>query len=53
MWWKGNTYELLVGLQIGAATVENSLEIPKKIKMEVPYDPAIPLLEFIWRNLKH
>ena len=27
----------------GAATVENSMEIPQ-LKMDLPYDPAIPLL---------
>ena len=30
MWRKGNT--LLVGMQTGAATVENSMETPQKIK---------------------
>ena len=32
MWRKGNPFALLVGMQIGAATVENSMELPKKIK---------------------
>ena len=32
MWTKGNTFALLVRLQIGAATVENSTERPQKIK---------------------
>ena len=32
MWRKGNPHTLLVRLQIGAATVENSMEIPQKIK---------------------
>ena len=32
MWRKGNPYTLLVGMQIGASTVENSTEIPQKIK---------------------
>ena len=35
----------LVGMQTGAATVENSMEIPQKkktqLKMELPFDPAI------------
>ena len=31
MWRKGNPCALL-GMQIGAATVENSMEFPKKIK---------------------
>ena len=32
MWRKGSPFALLVGMQIGAATVENSVEIPQKIK---------------------
>ena len=26
------------------ATMENSMEVPKTLKIELPYDPAIPLL---------
>lgn len=26
------------------AALENSMEVPPKIKIELPYDPAIPLL---------
>ena len=45
MWRKGNPFALLVGMQIGAATVESSMEIPqKKLKLDLPFDPAIPLL---------
>ena len=32
MWRKGNPFALLVGMQVGAATVESSMEIPQKIK---------------------
>ena len=32
MWKKGNPYALLVGMYIGAATMENSMEVPQKIK---------------------
>ena len=31
-------------MQVGAATLENSVEIPQEIKIELPYDPAIALL---------
>ena len=34
----------MVGLSIGATTVENSMEIPQKTKHRLPFDPAIPLL---------
>ena len=43
-WKKGNTPALLVGMQLGAGTVESSTELLKKLKTELPYDPAIPLL---------
>ena len=32
MWRKGNPHVLLVGMQIGAATVGNSMEFPQNIK---------------------
>ena len=32
MWRKGNPFALLVGMQIGATTVESSMEISQKIK---------------------
>ena len=31
-------------MQAGAATLENSMEVPQKLKIELPYDPAIALL---------
>ena len=44
VWKKGNPLTLLVGMQASTATMENSMEIPKKLEIELPYDPAIPLL---------
>ena len=44
LWRKGNPPTLLVGMQTSSATMENSVEIPKKLQIELPYDPAIPLL---------
>ena len=32
MWRKGNPHALLVGMQTGAATVENSMAFPQKSK---------------------
>ena len=32
------------GMQTGAAAVENSMRSLKKLKMDLPEDPAIPLL---------
>ena len=47
---KGNPSALLVGMQTGEATVENSMEFPQKTKMELPFDPAIPLLGLYPKN---
>ena len=33
---KEKTFALLVGMQTGTATLENSLEVPQKIKVELP-----------------
>ena len=38
------SFALLVGMQAAAATLENRMEVPQKIKIELPYDPAITLL---------
>ena len=47
---KGNPSALLMGMQTGAATVENSMEFPRKIKVELPFDLAIPLLGLYPKN---
>ena len=44
VWRKGNIVTLLVGIHIGTTTVENSMKAPQKTKIELPYDPSIPLL---------
>ena len=44
MWKKWNPLKLLVGMYIGATIMENSMEGPQKTKIELLYDPAIPLL---------
>jgi len=44
VWRKGNPLTLLVGMQTSTATMENSVEFLKKMEIELPYDPAIPLL---------
>ena len=52
MWRKGKPSALLVGMQSGAATVGNSMELPQKTKMELPFDLAIPLLGLYPKNSK-
>ena len=44
MWRKGNPLILLVGMYIGATTMEESIEFPYNLKIELQYNPAIPLL---------
>ena len=52
MWRKGNPSVLLVGMQTGAATVERKQYgiSSKKLKMDLPFDPAIPLLGLYPKN---
>ena len=40
MWRKGNPLTLLVGMQGGAATLENSVEIPQEIKNRASLRPC-------------
>ena len=44
VWRKENPPTLFEGVWIGATTMENSMEVPQKLKTELPYDPAILLL---------
>ena len=39
-------------MQTGAAAVENSVEIPQKVKIRPPYNPAIALLGICPKNTK-
>ena len=41
MWRNGNPLALLVGMQTGATALENRVEVLKKLKIELPYNPAI------------
>ena len=43
----------MVGMSIGVATVEESMEVPQKLKIELSYDPAIPLLEMYLKKQKN
>ena len=35
---------VLVGMWIGAATIEDSMEVSQKLKIELLYDPVVPIL---------
>ena len=50
MWSKGNPSALLMGMQTGATTVENSMEFPQKTKDGTAFDSAIPLLVLYAEN---
>ena len=43
-WRKGNPLTLLVGMQTSTATMRTVWRFLKKLEIELPYDPAIPLL---------
>ena len=49
-WRKGNPCALFMGMQICAATMKNSMEGPQKLKIELPFDPVIPLLDIYLKN---
>ena len=46
VWREGNPLTLLVGMRTSTATMENSgfLRSLRKLEIELPYNPAIPLL---------
>ena len=47
LWRKGYLFALLVGLQIGAATMENSVEVPKKMNTRTIICPSNPIPEYL------
>ena len=45
VWKKVNPFTLLIGMQTSTSTMENRvLRFLQKLEIELPYDPAIPLL---------
>jgi hypothetical protein len=44
MWIKGNPYTLLVRMQIGRVIMHHSMEVPKKLTIELPYNLLMSLL---------
>ena len=51
MWRKGNIFALMVRMQTGVATLENSMEVPQKVNTML-YDPAITSYYYFFGNLK-
>ena len=52
MWRKWKAVVLWVGLQISAATMKISTKVPKKIKIELLYNTAIPFLDIYTKKTK-
>ena len=52
MWRNWNPCALLVGMQSSIAAVKISLAAPQRINIELPYDPAVPLLGIYLKELK-
>ena len=49
MWIKNNPHALLVRMQTGAATVENSMEVPQKVKNRTNY----PMIQHLPKEYKN
>ena len=52
MWRNWNTALLPAGHVKVVATMENNMKAPQKLKIELPYNPAIPLLGIYSKQLK-
>jgi hypothetical protein len=44
MWGKRNPNPLLMGMQAGTTTLKKIWRLLKNLNLDLPYDPAIPLL---------
>jgi hypothetical protein len=51
MWGERNPHILLVGIKISTTTMVNSMKILRKLKIELPYDPAILLLRIYLKKI--
>jgi hypothetical protein len=52
IWRNWKLCALSLGLQNGVACIENSIEFLKKLKTELPHDPAIPLLDICTKEFE-
>ena len=53
MWRKGNLCALLVEMQIGETIMENNMETPQKLKIDLSHNAAIPLLGIYPKKTKY
>ena len=51
MWRNWQPCVLLGGMQNGTATMENSVEVPQKLKIELTYDLILPLPDICPKEL--
>ena len=53
MWRKRNTFTLLVGVQISSTIWKTVWQFLKDLEIEIPFDPAIPLLGIYPKDYNH
>ena len=53
MWRNGNPLALLVGMQTGVASLENMCRFLKRLKIELPYDPAIAPTTYLSKGYRN
>lgn len=46
---KRNSYTLLLGMKTSLAMMENRMEVPQKLKLDLPYDALLPCQAFTKR----
>ena len=52
LWRKGNPHSLLMGMQTGANTMENSVETSQKIRNRNPIQPSYPTTGYFSKELE-
>ena len=52
LWSKGDPHTLLVGMQTGAATTENGMEIPQKTENRNTIKPSHPTTGYLPKQLE-
>lgn len=52
VWRRRNSLTLLVGMQTGPASMENSVGYLQQLKMNLPNDPVIPLVGIFPMNMQ-
>ena len=53
MWTKRNSFALLAGMQTGAVILENSMEVPQKIKNRTTLRPSNYTIRYLSKRYKN